>query len=280
MPDFRDILFVADYDHTLTGLDGTIPARNREAIAYFMEHGGSFTLCTGRSLPLFRPVANQIPMNAPAILFNGGCCYDFERESMLFQIPIDLDARALAEDLLRVYPEALLEIQEVGQHYSLGFNANLTEFCRLSGCAIEPISLSEMPRQVMKLAMYQDFREPNVANLFEITPREEALFSGMVAYLLENYGDAVSAVRSAPRIVDIQSARATKGIAARRLAQNLGKRVLVAAGDSQNDLTMLAEADYAFVPADASIEQGSYLRVCPCSDGAVADAVEYLANRL
>ena len=280
MPDFRDILFVADYDHTLTGLDGTIPARNREAIAYFMEHGGSFTLCTGRSLPLFRPVANQIPMNAPAILFNGGCCYDFERESMLFQIPIDLDARALAEDLLRVYPEALLEIQEVGQHYSLGFNANLTEFCRLSGCAIEPISLPEMPRQVMKLAMYQDFREPNVANLFEITPREEALFSGMVAYLLENYGDAVSAVRSAPRIVDIQSARATKGIAARRLAQNLGKRVLVAAGDSQNDLTMLAEADYAFVPADASIEQGSYLRVCPCSDGAIADAVEYLANRL
>ena len=280
MPDFRDILFVADYDHTLTGLDGTIPARNREAIAYFMEHGGSFTLCTGRSLPLFRPVANQIPMNAPAILFNGGCCYDFERESMLFQIPIDLDARALAEDLLRVYPEALLEIQEVGQHYSLGFNANLTEFCRLSVCAIEPISLPEMPRQVMKLAMYQDFREPNVANLFEITPREEALFSGMVAYLLENYGDAVSAVRSAPRIVDIQSARATKGIAARRLAQNLGKRVLVAAGDSQNDLTMLAEADYAFVPADASIEQGSYLRVCPCSDGAIADAVEYLAKRL
>ena len=280
MPDFRDILFVADYDHTLTGLDGTIPARNREAIAYFMEHGGSFTLCTGRSLPLFRPVADQIPMNAPAILFNGGCCYDFERESMLFQIPIDLDARALAEDLLRVYPEALLEIQEVRQHYSLGFDANLTEFCRLSGCAIEPISLSEMPRQVMKLAMYQDFREPNVANLFEITPREEALFSGMAAYLLENYGDAVSAVRSAPRIVDIQSARATKGIAARRLAQNLGKRVLVAAGDSQNDLTMLAEADYAFVPADASIEQGSYLRVCPCSDGAIADAVEYLANRL
>ena len=43
MPDFRDVLFVADYDHTLTGLDGTIPARNREAIAYFMEHGGSFT---------------------------------------------------------------------------------------------------------------------------------------------------------------------------------------------------------------------------------------------
>ena len=126
MPDFRDILFVADYDHTLTGLDGTIPARNREAIAYFMEHGGSFTLCTGRSLPLFRPVADQIPMNAPAILFNGGCCYDFERESMLFQIPIDLDARALAEDLLRVYPEALLEIQEVRQHYSLGFDANLT----------------------------------------------------------------------------------------------------------------------------------------------------------
>lgn len=278
MADFHDILFVTDYDHTLTGPDGQIPARNREAIDYFMDHGGSFTLCTGRSLPLFRPVAAEIPMNAPALLSNGGICYDFAAEKMRFCIPIELDAGVLAADLLQTFPDALLELQELQCHYSIGYDANLTEFCRRSGCPIQPITLHEVPRQVMKLALYQDFRTPEVSNLFEITPAEEELFAIMRQYILERYGHAVSAVRSAPRIVDIQSNLATKGAAARRLAREMGKKYLVAAGDSQNDVTMLDAADWAFVPADASIDPAGYRQVCGCGVGAVADAVAYLAE--
>ena len=32
MADFSDVLFVSDFDHTMTGTDGTIPLANRRAI--------------------------------------------------------------------------------------------------------------------------------------------------------------------------------------------------------------------------------------------------------
>ena len=101
MADFSDVLFVSDFDHTMTGTDGTIPLANRRAIAAFTARGGCVTVCTGRSLPLFQSMLPQLPVNAPVILFNGGLCYDFARQAALFSYPIELDARALAADLLR-----------------------------------------------------------------------------------------------------------------------------------------------------------------------------------
>ena len=49
---FSDILLTVDYDRTLTAPDSTIPERNLEAICFFMENGGAFTVNTGRSLPM------------------------------------------------------------------------------------------------------------------------------------------------------------------------------------------------------------------------------------
>ena len=48
---FSDVLLTVDYDRTLTGPDSKIPQRNLEAIQYFMENGGSFTMTgTAKSL--------------------------------------------------------------------------------------------------------------------------------------------------------------------------------------------------------------------------------------
>ena len=52
MPDFSDILLTVDYDRTLTAPDSTIPQRNLEAIRYFIDNGGIFTVNTGRSVPM------------------------------------------------------------------------------------------------------------------------------------------------------------------------------------------------------------------------------------
>lgn len=280
MADFSDVLFVSDFDHTMTGTDGTIPLANRRAIAAFTARGGCVTVCTGRSLPLFRSMLPQLPVNAPVILFNGGLCYDFARQAALFSYPIELDARALAADLLRRYPDVLLEVQAEETHYCLRPDANLEEFCRISQCPIHCLPPEKMPRSIMKLALYQDFRSPDVGQLFEITPDEETFFAEVAAYLNTQYAGVLSAVRSAPRVVDIQAAQATKGQAARRLAQLLGKKILAVAGDSQNDLSMLDAADLAFVPADASIDKTPYCEVAPCSNGSVASAIAMLETLL
>ena len=48
---FSDVLLTVDYDRTLTAPDSTIPQINMDAIRYFMDNGGTFTLNTGRSVP-------------------------------------------------------------------------------------------------------------------------------------------------------------------------------------------------------------------------------------
>ena len=50
---FSDILLTVDFDRTLTGPDSKIPQRNLDAIAFFMENGGKFTVNTGRSVATF-----------------------------------------------------------------------------------------------------------------------------------------------------------------------------------------------------------------------------------
>ena len=50
MAKFTDVLLTTDYDRTLTAPDATIPENNLEAICYFMENGGAFTVNTGRTV--------------------------------------------------------------------------------------------------------------------------------------------------------------------------------------------------------------------------------------
>ena len=78
MPDFSDILLTVDYDRTLTAPDSTIPARNLEAIGYFMENGGAFTVNTGRSVPMSRAFLDKVPANVPLLLYNGSAAYNRE----------------------------------------------------------------------------------------------------------------------------------------------------------------------------------------------------------
>ena len=73
---FDDVLLTVDYDRTLTGPDSSIPQRNLEAIGYFTENGGAFTVNTGRSTTTMRDLFTKIPVNAPFLLYNGSALWE------------------------------------------------------------------------------------------------------------------------------------------------------------------------------------------------------------
>ena len=73
---FSDVLLTVDYDRTLTAPDSTIPERNIEAIRYFIENGGAFTINTGRSVPMTKVFRDRVPVNAPLLLYNGSAASD------------------------------------------------------------------------------------------------------------------------------------------------------------------------------------------------------------
>ena len=66
MGKFSDVLLTADYDRTLTAPDSSIPERNLEAIRYFMENDGAFTVNTGRSVPMIAGISRPGPRKRAA----------------------------------------------------------------------------------------------------------------------------------------------------------------------------------------------------------------------
>ena len=88
---FSDVLLTVDYDRPLTAPDSTIPQRNLDAIRYFMENGGAFTVNTGRSVPMARAFLDRVPVNAPLLLYNGSAAYDTREEKMIFTHEIQMD---------------------------------------------------------------------------------------------------------------------------------------------------------------------------------------------
>ena len=74
MGKFSDILLTVDYDRTLTAPDSSIPERNLEAIRYFMENDGAFTVNTGRSVPMIQVFRDRVPVNAPPMIWRRKSC--------------------------------------------------------------------------------------------------------------------------------------------------------------------------------------------------------------
>lgn len=277
MTDFSKILLVSDFDRTLTAPDSTIPEANLEAIRRFTDGGGRFTVGTGRSVPMFRPYQSRIPVNAPLILYNGAAAYDYATGELSGAVWMPT-GRDLLEYLTQNFPDLLLEIQGVDAHALIGDAPLREEFYRAQGVAFRPISLSEAPERYYKLALFGTFRTLDVGQFFSGTEAEEARFADCCAQIMRDW-PALQADRGAMRIIDLQARRASKGAAARALAQRLGCERLVCVGDGPNDISMLLAADLAFAPADCADSVRALdccQLVCPCAEGAIAGVVEAL----
>ena len=114
---FSDILLTVDYDRTLTAPDSTIPERNLEAIRYFMDNGGAFTVNTGRSVPMSRSFLDKVPVNAPLLLYNGYAAYDIQKKQFIFCHPIELDLWDMVRKCQELFPGYPVEMQGVDAHY-------------------------------------------------------------------------------------------------------------------------------------------------------------------
>lgn len=272
MADYSDILLAVDFDRTLTAPDTTIPQRNLDAIRYFMEQGGAFTLNTGRSVPMASRYLDAIPGNAPFLLYNGSAAYDRETKELRQCRIIDLDPEAVIGDLLNRFPDLTVEVQGTDAHYIFRKNPGWEAFCAHNGCPWAYADARNVPRPFLKFSFYGQFRDVTVASMYQATPEEQARIDEAVAYAEKTYGDKVDAFRACARIVDFHAKGVSKIRAARDLQKALGRKILVCVGDAENDIPMLEGADYAYCPADGVVADRFEI-VCKCADGAVADVI-------
>ena len=268
---FSDILLTVDYDRTLTAPDSTIPERNLQAIRWFMENGGAFTVNTGRSLPMAHSFKDKVPINAPLLLYNGGAAYDLKQEKIVFMQEIQMDMWKTVHELIDLFPDLTVEVQALDKHYDFIPNPAWDAFSECN-CAYATAEEGQDLGPFLKFSLYGEIRDVTVSQLYHGTPEEIQRMDAAEKLLNEVYGEKVAVFRAGPRIIDVQAKGVSKAAAARRLQQQLGRKILVCVGDAENDIVMLDGADYSYVPADA-ILKNRYENVCDCADGAVTDVI-------
>lgn len=267
---FDDVLLAVDYDRTLTGPDSVVPQRNWDAIAYFVENGGTFTMNTGRSTTTMRDLLYTLPNNAPLLLYNGSAAWD--KDHLIDLQIIDLPLWEVLDAVGEAFPEMNLEIQAVDNHYLLNPREEFVALYDKMHWGWAEAEHGKDYGPFIKFASYGPVRKPFMSNMYECSDADQARFDALDAFIRERWGDKVEVFRAAPRIIDVHAKGVSKGVAAVQLKKKLGKKILVCVGDADNDITMLDAADYAYCPADGVVAT-RYETVCNCADGAVADVI-------
>ena len=269
---FSDVLLTVDYDRTLTAPDSTIPERNLEAIRYFIENGGVFTVNTGRSVPMTKVFRDRVPVNAPLLLYNGSAAYDLTEKRLTFCHAIHMDLWETVRRCEELFPDLTVEVQGVDAHYRFSENPVWDAFSEHQNCAHAFAQPGDDLGDFLKFNLYGEFRSPVLADMFTGSEAECRRIDEAEAMLRREFGSHCEVFRAATRIIDVHAKGVSKARSARELQQHLGRKILVCAGDAENDLSMMRDADYAFAPADGIIAD-RFETVCKCADGAVADVI-------
>lgn len=264
---YSDILLCVDFDRTLTAMDGSIPERNLEAIHYFIENGGSFTVNTGRSYVSFLPFLDIVPINAPLLLMNGSGSW--EQGNFQDIVAIETDVWPIVERLEQAFPGVHLELQTLDRHYLIHPTADYARYYQQRGLDHVVADPQIHWGPFVKIGIYGD-TEHREEGSDAVT--KAALFDQIEETLRRELDESLVVLRATPQIINVHARGASKLTAARNLQKKLGKKYLVCVGDEGNDVPMLQGADFAFCPSDGAVA-ADFPNVCPCSQGAVADVI-------
>ena len=281
MSKFSDILLTVDYDHTTTDKNGEIPQRNLEAIQYFMDNGGAFTVNTGRSLPQSAVVLQKVPMNAPFLCYNGGLTV--QDGVIVDQFPIDLPMEETIRAVCEAFPDLNVDLHGVNAHVVFQPVGCWETYYAARQCNFYRAEPGQDHGPFIKFNVYGELRDDTFYQIFDGTPEEIARIDEAAQWLQDTYGDKIMIYRAGARVLNVHAAGVSKLEGARALQKRLGRKILVCVGDADNDLPMLEGADYSFCPSDGVVAD-RFPNVCPCGDSAVADVIynklpEILENR-
>lgn len=278
MTDFSHVLLATDLDGTFFGPGGVLLESNLRAVEQFKEAGGRFTAATGR---IHRDMLRAMPdaatlFNAPAILSNGACLYDFSRGETLSERTIE---PSLVRDVMRfvgVYAKA--HGDDVGVRISAAEGFVADPACRNSYIVRD---MTNAARYGTAVTAPLDSWHLEMLHLYKIVVRGDAEAIARVRPLIEaEFGDVLTYTSSHPRFFEINTAGCDKGDGLRRLAEWYRcaygcEPITVAAGNYENDLSMLRVADISGCPSDAQASVRSVCRyiLCPHEEGSIADLI-------
>lgn len=222
-------LVALDVDGTLVDTDMVVSPRLRQAIKSAQDAGVVFTLATGRGPRSIAPFVQDLGFLAPQICYQGGLIYDVVQAQILHRATL---TRALVHEAIawaqRVQADISIYID--GQIYLETLHHPRAFYDRWFGLPIHQVPdltavVTHDPEKVLFTA------EP---------PAADAIHQD----LTQHFGDRAQVLRTHELFVELVPNGTSKGEALAWLAAEYGidRQQVMAVGDSENDLSMVAWA--------------------------------------
>lgn len=246
---FDGILLASDVDDTLA-FGGKISKENMEAIRYFTENGGLFTVATGRTPAYIREnYMPELKINAPLIAINGTAIADVITDEILWKCPLPSGFEELV----------LAAKQVVPLENALAYLYGQTDCC-MEQSAFLP--------------------ETEYFKLLFVTHTEEEGF-WLKQTLKENYPD-YDVSRSWSVGVEAVHKNAGKGAALRKLKEYVKASCTIGVGNYENDLSLLQAADIGIAVENAvdSLKEAADLCTVSSKNHAIAEIIYHIEEVL
>lgn len=238
MGKFTGYLICTDCDGTLTYEPGKVSDENAQAIKYFQEEGGLFTLATGRFPDHIEMFQDKIQINAPMVSLNGTLLYDTENQAVInkWGTPTEEYYNILVY-VLENYPAVwdfwMNGVLKDGSFGSVGYNPA----DHVPGDDSLKKTLEEFPKEMLKMVI--------------ASPAENTV--KMQKDLKEKFGDRFRFDTSWAEGLEIQRIDSGKGVAVQYMKEHLEIDIhtTVGVGDFENDITLLECSDIGYAVDNA-----------------------------
>lgn len=269
---FKDCLLVSDIDGTLME-NGYINPRNFKAVEEFVSQGGTFCIATGRCTSAIEHIVCEFEHLTHSIVYNGGTVYDYTLDKPVFENHLSKEDKRFFNFLLEKIPDMGVEVYCGKDVYLLNYSKPCQVHCDYEHLNPKIVTYDEISNLKWNKAMcfyYAGFDENRIEQAISEFDFVSSSFT-KASFVLDGIG--YRGYEQLPR-------GAHKGFALKKLSELLGinEGRTFAIGDYYNDVEMLSAADISACPSGSpqEIKQCVDFVGCPCSEGTVADFIEYL----
>jgi len=260
---YKNIMLVCDMDMTLLNSSSKISNENLSAIHDFTDKGGYFTIATGRMHDAVRPYISDLPINIPAILYNGAMIYDFKNNNIVWQQCLEENVKPILKWIIKSFPDVGVQVYSNNKIYICRNNEQTEKHIIREN--LEPIycDINNVPFPWIKAMLVAD---NNI-----LTKVKEGLKLKETSF---------RSVFSEPQFLEILYFKTSKGNALNELMKILGfsRNNVISMGDNLNDIELIDVAGIGIAVGNAHPELKKIANYCCCDNNsnAVAEVISWI----
>lgn len=266
------LALLTDMDGTLLRADKTLSPGNAKAIADFRAKGGLVSVATGRGVEATRPYMQQLQPDFPTVMYNGALVYDWKNQKKVRTVTLPKQAKAAIAEIMGISSEIGVEMLNTEGIFIVQDSAYEQKHLEIAKVQASYVALADMDATTCFKA------------LFAAAPE---MIDRLAAFVAQPRFADFDFTRSHSCFLEMLPKDVSKGAVMPALRELLPEGTIIGtSGDFDNDLTMLAAADFCACPADAqpvvkeAVQHlGGYVSPYGFDDDFFADWIAYFVKK-